>query len=291
MESYAQSSSGQPIYPVYILKRVVDQLINYCYEETPNEALGILIGWHYELPAPDNTIKFSKIIDWVTGEVAATHVGAQFTSKGLREYKLHLDEKYGKDRPNGPYNIGLFHSHPFGHEPHFSSVDYSTFLNFPYNAENNVFILIDPVPDKPYFKVFQIRTVNDEQKLLQVPWVEYSPVENDFRSYIVIESNKTTKLSEKDLTSSEKIKETQNSSVTQNETSIDTSVQKTISDNEITSSKNEQTIIGVEEGVIENKTSSGNDPFFDFPTIEDLSVKKKKNQPEHKEIKNMEDYF
>jgi proteasome lid subunit RPN8/RPN11 len=176
------TSDNKPVYPVYILKRVVDQLVEYCKEETPIEALGILIGWHYQLPEPQSHIKFTKIVDWVTGEVNASHIGAQFTEKGISEYNMLLDEKYGKDR-DGPNNIGLFHSHPFGFEPHFSTTDYSTFLVFPYNSEHNVFILIDPVPEDPFFKVFQLKIIDNSLEMVQVPWVEYSPVSKDFESY------------------------------------------------------------------------------------------------------------
>lgn len=173
------------VYPVYILKRVVDQLVDFCEENAPKESLGVLLGWHFTYPEYKDIV-FTKITDWVTGEVDATHVGAQFTKKGVEEYNLLLDEKYGQDRPDGPFNVGLFHSHPFGKEPHFSSIDLNTFFSFPYNAEYNVFILIDPVPDTPYFKVFQLRKQQAEMKLFRVPWVEYSPVESDFSHYVTI---------------------------------------------------------------------------------------------------------
>ena len=283
MESYAQSTSGQPIYPVYILKREVDQLINYCYDETPKEALGILDGWQYELPEPDKAIKFSKVVDWVTGEVAATHVGAQFTSKGLQEYNLLLDERYGKDRPTGPYNIGIFHSHPFGHEPHFSSVDYSTFLNFPYNAENNVFILIDPVPERPFFKVFHIRSVNNEQKLLQVPWVEYSPVEHDFQLYTVIEPGKPTEPKKQNNDIGENTKQTENNALVLQESNNNIASQQITPTNTkaIDVPKEQKEIIELEEEqkdeeqMKEQKVNSRGDPFFDLPVVEDLSGKKR----------------
>ncbi|MHA1992152.1 MAG: Mov34/MPN/PAD-1 family protein [Candidatus Hodarchaeales archaeon] len=176
------TSDNRPVYPVYILKRVVDQLVEYCKEETPIEALGILIGWHYQLPEPHSKIRFTKVTDWVTGEVDASHIGAQFTEKGISEYNMLLDEKYGKDR-DGPNNVGLFHSHPFGFEPHFSTTDYSTFLVFPYNSEHNVFILIDPIPEDPFLKVFQLKRKNNKLELIQVPWIEYSPVSKDFEGY------------------------------------------------------------------------------------------------------------
>lgn len=149
----------------------------------PKEALGILVGKHYTLPEPDSSIKFTKITDWATGEVDASHIGAQFTEKGLMEYNMYLDERYGIDRPEGPFNVGLFHSHPFSQEPHFSSTDLSTFLVFPYFSENNVFILIDPVPENPFFKVFQLRKIENEIKLIQVPWIEYSPIQKHFKQY------------------------------------------------------------------------------------------------------------
>lgn len=191
MDLIQYSSDNKPVYPVYILKRVVDQLVEYCKQESPVEALGILIGWHHQLSKPDSEIKFTKIIDWVTGEVNASHIGAQFTEKGIIEYNTLLDEKYGANR-EGPNNIGLFHSHPFGFEPHFSGTDFSTFLVFPYNAENNVFILIDPVPVIPYFKVFQLKLIEAKLKLIQVPWIEYSPIQKDFEGYTYLKSENDT---------------------------------------------------------------------------------------------------
>ncbi|HKZ43273.1 MAG TPA: Mov34/MPN/PAD-1 family protein [Candidatus Hodarchaeales archaeon] len=175
--------SDNAVYPVYILKRVVDQILDHCSTAVPREAMGVLLGWHCRLPNRTQDTRFSKVVDWVTGDASASHVGAKFTEKGIEEYNLLLDEKFGEDRPSGPFNIGIFHSHPFGKEPHFSSTDYSTFLSFPYNAENNVFVLVDPVPKTPFFKVFQIKTVSGKREVSQVQWVSYSPVEEEFRDY------------------------------------------------------------------------------------------------------------
>ncbi len=182
------TNDNKPVYPVYILKRVVDQLVEYCKEEVPIEALGVLIGWHYCLSELNSQIRYTKITDWVTGEVDASHIGAKFTEKGITEYNMLLDEKYGSER-EGPYNVGLFHSHPFGVEPHFSNTDYSTFLVFPYNNENNVFILIDPVPETPFFKVFQLQIIKNKLELVQIPWIEYSPISKDFEGYKQIKTD------------------------------------------------------------------------------------------------------
>ena len=44
-----------------------------------------------------------------------------------------------------------------------------------------MFILIDPVPNNPYFKVFKIIIGENNEKLLQhVPWIEYSSIKSEF---------------------------------------------------------------------------------------------------------------
>ena len=66
-------------------------------------------------------------------------------------------------------------------EPQFSSTDLDTFLNFPYDSKGNCFILIDPVPNVPYFKVFKIIIDENNKKVLQhVPWIEYTPIKYEY---------------------------------------------------------------------------------------------------------------
>lgn len=161
------------VYPVYILARVADEIYNECSRAVPNETLGRLLG--YRLQWQDQN--YVKIIDWVQGSLDVSHVHAQFTPNGTRESELFLDERYGIS-PERPCEIGLFHSHPFGHNPHFSGTDYNTFLTFPYNEPGNVFILIDPLSS--YFKTFIVEKNscsenNYNHQLRQIPYICYSP--------------------------------------------------------------------------------------------------------------------
>lgn len=155
-------------YPVYLLERVADEIFRFCRREEPLEALGKLLGYHCRWQGR----RFVRIVDWVTGEVNASSVSARFTPAGIRQCECYLDEKYG-DRPDRPREVGLFHSHPFGTDPHFSTVDHGTFLSFPYDREGNVFILIDPLSG--YFKTFVLERAGEEKRLAQVPWAVYAP--------------------------------------------------------------------------------------------------------------------
>lgn len=170
------------IYPVYISSRVVKELVKFCKDTTPKEALGFLLG--LRLKYKENlSIEYTKITDWVTGSVESSHVSANFTTDGLEQASRFLDDKYGLHREQSdetPKIVGIVHSHPFGLEPEFSHIDLDTFLNFPYDAEGNVFILIDPIPNIPYFKVYKIINDSGKGKTLQhVPWVEYSAIKTD----------------------------------------------------------------------------------------------------------------
>lgn len=170
------------IYPVYVNSRIVSELIAFCKSTYPKEALAFLLGVkaHYK---NDSSIEFTRIVDYVTGSVESTHISANFTAEGLQQANLYLDDKFGRTRERNseiPKIVGIVHSHPFGHEPSFSSTDLDTFLNFPYDAPGNVFILIDPVPANPYFKVYKIITEDKEKILQHVPWVEYSSVISDY---------------------------------------------------------------------------------------------------------------
>jgi len=157
------------IYLVYILSRVVKETIRMCKDEEPNEAIGILLGYKMQY----NEKKYVKVVDWVTGKAHKSSVSAEFTPEGVRQYTSYIDEKYqeGETRPK---IVGIIHSHPFGHNPRFSGTDYQTFLNFPYDAEHNVFVLVDPISG--YYKTY-IVTKDDKGKkaLEEVDWVEYHP--------------------------------------------------------------------------------------------------------------------
>jgi len=173
------------IYPVYINSRVIRELLEFCKSTIPKEALGFLIGTRV-LFKEDEKIKFTKVTDWVTGTIDSTHISANFTTKGLEQANNFLDDKYGINREKNDELakiIGIVHSHPFGFEPEFSHTDLDTFLNFPYDAEGNVFILIDPVSKIPFVKVYKIIKHQDESKsLIHVPWIEYSSIETDLNA-------------------------------------------------------------------------------------------------------------
>ena len=165
------------IYPVYISSRVLAELIVFCKSTIPSEALGFILGNRVKVDG-NSQHSFTKITDWVTGSVESTHISANFTEKGLEQANNFLDDKYGKNREQNddlPKIIGIVHSHPFGFVPEFSHTDLNTFLNFPFNAEGNVFILIDPVPQIPFVKVYKI--IN--KSLIHVPWIEYSAIQSD----------------------------------------------------------------------------------------------------------------
>lgn len=159
---------------VWILDRVKEEMYNYCKQIMPNEAIGVILGHRMSYKGR----KYIRVVDWTSGDSETGRTFAKFTSEGVRQYYTFIDERYGSDdglkdgKDNRPRLIGIFHSHPFGVDPSFSVTDYQTFLNFPYNAEHNVFILIDPQID--VFKVFQIRKKKQGKTLVQVVWGEYA---------------------------------------------------------------------------------------------------------------------
>jgi proteasome lid subunit RPN8/RPN11 len=156
------------IYPVYILHRVVYETLLLCKKSIPNEAIGVLLGYKYQYKGR----KYVKIVDWVTGKAYQSHAFAEFTPDGVRQYTTIIEEKYGEAEER-PKIVGIFHSHPFGSNPHFSATDYNTFLNFPYDAEHNVFVLIDPKSN--FYKSYIVIIDEKNQKdLKEVEWVEYT---------------------------------------------------------------------------------------------------------------------
>ncbi|HUU77082.1 MAG TPA: Mov34/MPN/PAD-1 family protein [candidate division Zixibacteria bacterium] len=158
----------EKIFPVYILHRVVYETIMMCKKAMPSEAIGILLGYKMQY----NDQKYVKVVDWVTGNANQSHVFAEFTPEGVRQYTTLIQEKYG-DSENRPRIVGIIHSHPFGSNPHFSGTDYNTFLNFPYDAEHNVFVLVDP--KSGYYKSYIVIVNETGQKdLKEVDWVEYN---------------------------------------------------------------------------------------------------------------------
>ena len=182
-KDYVKSTNDGLIYPVYINSRVVVELLDFCKETYPKEALAFLLGVK-SIYKGDQKTDFTRVVDWVTGSVNSTHISANFTSEGLQQANAYLDDKFGKEReknPAIPKIVGIVHSHPFGFEPHFSTTDLDSFLNFPYDASGNVFILIDPVPTNPFFKVFKLIMSDTSDKILQhVPWMEYTSIKSEF---------------------------------------------------------------------------------------------------------------
>jgi len=166
-EELKEDSLEDHIYSVYILQRVVYETLLLCKKSDPNEAIGILLGYKYQYKGK----KYVKVVDWVTGKAYSSHAYAEFTPEGVRQYTTIIEEKYGGSE-NRPKIVGIFHSHPFGSNPHFSSTDYNTFLNFPYDAEHNVFVLIDPRSN--YYKSYIVVSEDGEKDLKEVDWIEYT---------------------------------------------------------------------------------------------------------------------
>ena len=163
-----QSYPSDEVYPVYILHRVVYETILMCKKAIPNEAIGILLGFKMTYKGKN----YVKVVDWVTGKANQSQVFAEFTPEGVRQYTTIIDERYGESE-NRPRIVGIIHSHPFGSNPHFSGTDYTTFLNFPYDAEDNVFVLVDP--KSGYYKTYVVKRNEENQKdLIEVNWVEYT---------------------------------------------------------------------------------------------------------------------
>ncbi|MFW9935992.1 MAG: Mov34/MPN/PAD-1 family protein [Candidatus Thorarchaeota archaeon] len=168
------SQSSTIIYPVYVSERVCKAIFNHCLTEASGssrrEALGVILGfrriWEGE--------KYIRVTDWATGHVDASIAHARFTPEGILEYRIALHDRYGNN-PHSPRVVGLWHSHPFGGDPQFSSTDLQTFFNTPFCAEGNIFFLIDPI--SRIFKVYMLRQRSDEPglQLDQVEWCTYRP--------------------------------------------------------------------------------------------------------------------
>lgn len=175
-ETNASDSENGPdiVYSVYIYDRTCKEIFKFCHQEAirqpPREALGVILGfrrsWHGE--------NYIRVTDWATGRVEASMAYARFTPEGILEYRLALHDRYGTN-PHAPRVVGLWHSHPFGGDPQFSSIDLRTFFNTPFCAEGNIFFLIDPL--SRIFKVYMLRPRPDEPglQLEQVNWCTYQP--------------------------------------------------------------------------------------------------------------------
>ncbi len=150
---------------VYILSRVVEEVLAYCQRRVPREALGVLVGERCQHEGR----RYVRVTDWATGSVDSSPTHARFTRQGVVEYHTELEERYGSAERR-PQVVGLFHSHPFGGEPSLSEQDLATFSGFPYDAEGNVFVLINPRTG--HFLVFQR---DGSGALVEQEWVEYAP--------------------------------------------------------------------------------------------------------------------
>ena len=150
---------------VYVLSRVVDEVLAFCRRQAPDEALGVLAGWRCQHQGR----RYVRVVDWATGAVGASPTHAEFTPEGVAACHTELDERYGAER-DGPAVVGIFHSHPFGGEPCLSERDLATFASFPYGAVGNVFVLVNPRTG--HFLVFQRDGAGD---LAEQEWVAYAP--------------------------------------------------------------------------------------------------------------------
>jgi len=150
---------------VYILSRVVGEILAFCEREAPCEALGVVVGERCQCEGQ----RYVRVVDWGTGAADAGPAHARFTPEGVAEYHIELDERYGADRDR-PHLVGVFHSHPFGGEPSLSERDLATFGGFPYDTPGNVFILV--TPRTGHFLVF-VRESSGQ--LVEQEWVEYAP--------------------------------------------------------------------------------------------------------------------
>ncbi|MFW9985325.1 MAG: Mov34/MPN/PAD-1 family protein [Candidatus Odinarchaeota archaeon] len=168
------TSNKLTVYPVYIYWRTCKQIFDFCLQEAkhqpPREALGVILGFRRSWQG----VNYIRVTDWATGRVEASIAYARFTPEGILEYRLALHDRYGAN-PHTPRVVGLWHSHPFGGDPHFSSTDLRTFFNTPFCAEGNVFFLIDPF--SRIFKVYMLCPRPEEPglQLEQVDWCTYQP--------------------------------------------------------------------------------------------------------------------
>ncbi len=172
--SNEESHLAQRVYSVYVYDRTCKEIFNYCLVkasgETPQEALGVTLGFRRIWQGK----KYIRVTDWATGRVEASSTHARFTPEGILEYRLAMHDRYGMN-PHTPRVVGLWHSHPFGGDPQFSSTDLRTFFKTPFCAEGNVFFLIDPL--SRIFKVYMLRPRSDEPglQLERVDWCTYRP--------------------------------------------------------------------------------------------------------------------
>lgn len=167
-------ANAHTVFPVYVYNRTCKEVFNYCIQESqqspPREALGVILGFRCTWQGH----KYIRVTDWATGRVNASTAYARFTPEGILEYRLALHDRYGNN-PHTPRVVGLWHSHPFGGDPHFSATDLRTFFKTPFCAEGNTFFLIDPL--SRIFKVYMLRLRPDVQglQLTQVDWCTYQP--------------------------------------------------------------------------------------------------------------------
>lgn len=186
-------SESEIIYPVYILSRVVQGIKEHCKKEAPKEALGVLVGYKRQY----NGKLFTKVIDWATGRVTSSSVFAKFNYEGILDYRLFIKERYGDKK--APSVVGIYHSHPFGHIPEFSSTDFELFFTPIYASVGNVFVLVDPLID--IFRVFTFQKNCDEEITFQeVDWCEYEPYYNPEAPRNNLSQFKTSEGNGKDVT-------------------------------------------------------------------------------------------
>lgn len=159
--------TAEAVLPVYVDAAVARAIHDHCAESAPDEAIGKLYGFRRSWEG----IRYVRVVDRATAPCDTGPAHGRFTPEATQACQAEIDARHGgRAREDRPREVGVYHSHPFGHEPFFSATDEETFLGFPYDAPGNVFILVDPTAG--WFKVHVVRG----GRLEPVRWGEVGPV-------------------------------------------------------------------------------------------------------------------
>ena len=93
-KNYIKTTNEGLIYPVYINSRCITEIVKFCKDTYPKEALAFLLGVK-SVYKGDKKTEYTRVVDWVTGSVDSTHISANFTSEGLQQANAFLDDKFG----------------------------------------------------------------------------------------------------------------------------------------------------------------------------------------------------
>ncbi|MBI4615045.1 MAG: Mov34/MPN/PAD-1 family protein [Planctomycetes bacterium] len=151
---------------VYVLSRVAREIQEHALSAAPDEAMGKLYGYRRTFQG----VRYVRVTERATAPCDTGPAHGRFTPEATRACEEWVATRYegSRDRPR---EIGVYHSHPFGAEPHLSSTDQETFLSFPYDEPGNVFLLSDPTAG--WLKAHVVSDREGERVLEEVPWVEY----------------------------------------------------------------------------------------------------------------------